>query len=145
MPVYDRFAPTLGRQLPFAYALGPEHDAALRLLRLHGVVVERLDGEMATQVERFTVDSVVRAPRTFQRHREVRLEGRWARETRTLPAGTVVVRTGQPLSILAAYLLEPESDDGLTTWNLFDAMLRPGGVHPVMRVAAPVTGRVSAF
>lgn len=145
MPVYDRFVPTLGRRLPFAYALGPEHDAALRLLRLHGVVVERLDGEMATQVERFTVDSVVRAPRPFQRHTEVRLEGRWSQETRTLPAGTVVVRTGQPLSILAAYLLEPESDDGLTTWNLFDAALRPGGVHPVMRVAAPVTGRVSAF
>jgi hypothetical protein len=57
----------------------------------------------------------------------------------------MVIRTGQPLSIVAAYLLEPESDDGLTTWNFFDAALRTGDAHPVMRVAQPVVGRVSPF
>ena len=145
MPVYDRFVPTLARALPFAYAFGREHDAALRLLRLHGVVVERLDGDVATQVERFAVDSIMRAPRAFQRHNEVRLDGRWTRESRVLPAGTVLVRTGQPLSILVAYLLEPDSDDGLTTWNFFDAALRPGDAHPVMRIAEPLTARVSPF
>jgi hypothetical protein len=31
-------------------------------------------------------------------------------------------------------LLEPESDDGLTTWNLFDRWLAPGSEHPVLRV-----------
>jgi zinc carboxypeptidase len=145
MPVYDRFAPTLARRLPYAYALGPEHDAAVRVLKLHGMVVERLDTEMATQVERFIVDSVVRAPRPFQHHREVRVEGRWSTAAQTLPAGTVIVRTGQPLSILTAYMLEPESDDGLTTWNVFDAALRIGEAHPVMRIAQPVVGRVSPF
>jgi hypothetical protein len=145
MPVYDRFTPTLSRRLPYAYALGPEHGAAVRVLRLHGMVVERLDADLAIEVERFTVDSVVRVPRVFQRHREVRVEGRWSRDARTLPAGTVVVRTGQPLSILAAYLLEPESDDGLTTWNFFDATLRAGEAHPVMRVAQPLAGRVTPF
>jgi len=145
MPVYDRFVPTLARALPFAYALGPEHEVAVRLLRLHGVVIERLDSELATQVERFTVDSIVRAPRVFQRHNEVRLEGKWSREARVLPAGTVLVRTGQPLSILVAYLLEPDSDDGLTTWNYFDGVLRPGEAHPVMRIAQPVVARVSPF
>jgi hypothetical protein len=145
MPVYDRFVPTLGQRLPYAYAFAPEHDHAVRLLRLHGMVVERLDGELATRVERFTVDSVVRATRPFQRHYEVRVEGRWSTVTHTLPAGTIVVRTGQPLSILGAYLLEPESDDGLTTWNVFDATLRVGAPHPVMRLAQPVAGRVTPF
>ena len=145
MPVYDRFVPTLARPLPYAYALGAEHEAAVRLLRLHGMVVERLDADTPLEVERFTIDSVARAPRPFQRHREVRIEGRWSRDTRTLRAGTVVVRTGQPLSILGAYLLEPESDDGLTTWNVFDAALRVGADHPVLRIAQPVTGRVTPF
>jgi hypothetical protein len=112
---------------------------------MHGVVVERLTGDYATQVERFAVDSVVRAPRSFQRHNEVRVEGRWSREPRTLAAGTLIVRTGQPLSVLAAYLLEPESDDGLTTWNLFDPALRVGGAHPVMRVVQPIAGGVVPF
>jgi hypothetical protein len=143
MPVYDRFAPTLGRRLPYAYVFGAEHQAAMRLLKLHGMIVERLDGEMTAQVERFTIDSIVRATRSFQGHHEIGVSGRWTRETRTLPVGTIVVRTGQSLSILAAYLLEPESDDGLTTWNFFDAALRVGEPHPVLRVSQPVAGRLS--
>jgi hypothetical protein len=145
MPVYDRFVPTRAQRLPFAYALAAEHAPALSLLRLHGVVVERLDAALPTQVERFTIDSIVRSPRRFQKHNEVRLEGRWTTESRTLPAGTFLVRTGQPLSIVAAYLLEPESDDGLTTWNFFDAALRTGDAHPVIRIAQPVVARVSPF
>ena len=32
------------------------------------------------------------------------------------------------------YLLEPESDDGLVTWNLIEAELAPGATYPVYRV-----------
>jgi hypothetical protein len=39
---------------------------------------------------------------------------------REFPAGTVVVRTDQVLGSVVAYLLEPESDDGLVYWNFFD-------------------------
>jgi hypothetical protein len=35
---------------------------------------------------------------------------------------------------LAVYLLEPESDDGFTTWNLFDQDLKKGGRYPVIRI-----------
>ena len=145
MPVYDRFTPTLGRPLPYAYAIAPGQEAAIRLLRTHGLVLERLDADAPMQVERFIVDSVIRATRPFQRHHEVSVAGRWTRGTRTLPVGTIVVRTGQPLSVLAAYLLEPESDDGLTTWNVLDGAVRVGEAHPVMRIAQPVAGRVAPF
>jgi hypothetical protein len=47
---------------------------------------------------------------------------------------SLVVRTDQPLGRLAFYLLEPESDDSLTTWNLFDGVLKPGATHPVLKV-----------
>ena len=36
------------------------------------------------------------------------------------------------------YLLEPESDDGLTTWNFLDTGLAVGRTHPVRRLLAPV-------
>ena len=39
-------------------------------------------------------------------------------------AGTLVVRTAQPLGNLAVYLLEPRSEDGLATWNFFDEGLK---------------------
>jgi hypothetical protein len=35
------------------------------------------------------------------------------------------VRTAQPLANVAAYLLEPQSNDGLVTWNFFDRYLVP--------------------
>ena len=55
-----------------------------------------------------------------------------------VPAGTLVVRTAQPLGTLAVYLLEPRSEDGLATWNFFDAGLKPGGDFPVLRLPKPV-------
>ena len=137
MPVWDRFAPALARRLPEAYALPPQLASVARLLALHGVKVDTLRSAWPVHGEAFTVDSVVRSPRVFQGHHEVRLAGRWQMADRTLPAGWLVVRRQQPLATVAAYLLEPESDDGLATWNLLDDVLRPGGELPVFRVASP--------
>ena len=41
--------------------------------------------------------------------------------------------TAQPLGILAAYLLEPASEDGVVTWNLLDTELATGRAHPILR------------
>jgi hypothetical protein len=137
IPVYDRFVPTLTRRMPDAYALAPEQAQAARLLALHGLRVDTLRQPWRVRAQVFAVDSVVRAPRPFQGHHEVRLVGRWTAAERTLPAGWLVVRRDQPLATVAAYLLEPESDDGLATWNVFDAALRVGGEFPVLRVEGP--------
>jgi hypothetical protein len=136
MPVFDRFVPTLVRRLPAAYYLSDT--TALALLRLHGVRVERLGAtDHPSQLERFAVDSVVRLPRPFQGHNEMRVIGRWeaAGPPRDL-ANESVVRTDQPLGRLAMYLLDPESDDGLVTWNAFDEYLAKRA-YPVMRGQAP--------
>ena len=49
-----------------------------------------------------------------------------------------VVRAAQPLGILALYLLEPQSDDGLVTWNFTDPWLR-SGQFPILRVVERIT------
>jgi hypothetical protein len=51
-----------------------------------------------------------------------------------LPAGSFLVSTAQPRGPLIVYLLEPESDDGFTTWNLFDSHIQKGGRYPVKRI-----------
>ncbi|HEX5438396.1 MAG TPA: M14 family metallopeptidase [Gemmatimonadaceae bacterium] len=139
MPVYVRFTPTLEQSLPYAYAIPASEADALRLLRLHGVVVERLTQDWTTQVQHFTIDSVQKAARPFQGHHQVQLVGHWQTESRALPTGSYLVETAQPLGILACYLLEPESDDGLATWNVFDSELHAGADFPVWRVEEPVT------
>jgi hypothetical protein len=45
-----------------------------------------------------------------------------------------LVSTAQPRGSLIVYLLEPESDDGFTTWNYFDQRFKKGGRFPVTRI-----------
>lgn len=45
-----------------------------------------------------------------------------------------IVSTAQPRGTLIVYLLDPESDDGFTAWNLFDTRLQKGGRFPVRRI-----------
>lgn len=138
MPVVDRFEAALERTPPAGGWIleGAAADSALPRLRAHGVTVERVNDAFRTDVEVFMVDSIARAPRPFQGHNEVTLSGRWNRETRTVPAGSLIIRTGTNKDRLAMLLLEPESDDGLVTWNMLDAGLSVGRVAPVWRLPA---------
>ncbi|HKO14934.1 MAG TPA: M14 family metallopeptidase [Gemmatimonadaceae bacterium] len=139
MPVYDHFAPTLQVPMPFAYLIASDAaDSVLPRLALHGIEVNQLAADTSVLVQRFMVDSLTHADHPFQGHHEARPFGHWsASASRAFPAGTYVVRTGQPLGILAVYLLEPESDDGLVTWNVLDADIENGREYPVLRVAQP--------
>ncbi len=106
----------------------------LEKLRAHGIAVEELTEPLTAEVENFTIGKVNKAARSFQHHSEVKLTGEWHKETVTFPVGTYLVRAAQPLGTLAAYLLEPETDDGLATWNFLDSYLDAGKVFPVCKV-----------
>ncbi|MEW6127838.1 MAG: M14 family metallopeptidase [Acidobacteriota bacterium] len=133
---YGVFAATRSVATPRAYLFKREDGmkAALEKLKQHGLVVEELTAPLTAEVESFTIDEVKRAQRAFQGHNEVRLKGQYKKASMTFPAGSLLVRMAQPLGTLAAYLLEPESDDGLTAWNFLDAYLEVGKPHPVFKL-----------
>ena len=148
MLVRDRFEPTLSVGLPVAYLLRrvAGTDSLIAQLRLHGVVVERLSAGLESRGEQFSVDSVLKLP-PRDGHSDVRVEGRWAAADRVVgEPGDYVVRSSQQLGVLAAILLEPQCDDGLTAWNFFDAALdalmrssdASARIFPVARVTAPL-------
>ncbi len=134
MPVFDRFVPALSVTIPDAYWF--TDSSVARRLQLHGVRVDSVGTTRAARVQRFVVDSVVKAPRPFQGHNEVRLTGLWS-DAGAMPAGGYLVSTHQRLGRVAAYLLEPESDDSFATWNAFDSVIAPGRPYPVLRVWTP--------
>ncbi len=137
MPVYDRFEATLSQDVPSGYLVSPADTALVRLLRLHGISVESDFKVRRGMVYTFVVDSAHRETRTFQGHNERRIFGSWVRRNFTemnIPAGMLYVSTSQPRGLLAQYLLEPMSDDGLATWNFFDSQLKSGVGYPVSRV-----------
>ena len=135
MPVYDRFEPVLSRTIPRAWLIPASDTAAIALLRMHGVRVERPSAGMTTaHVSRFVIDSLGTQPREFQGHHEMHVSGSWHDTTAQVPAEMMMVRGDQAQAVAALYLLDPESDDGLVTWNVFDKELAPGKPFPVWRV-----------
>lgn len=139
MPIVDRFESALDQTLPYAWVIRPEQAKIVEALRLHGVAVEEMAERGVVRARSFLIDSIARGG-TFQGHQEVTLGGRWnGADTVTLDAGTFVVRAGQALGILALILLEPQSDDGLTTWNFMDEWIQKGGTYPILRVTDRIT------
>lgn len=134
MPVFDRFIAGRKEGLPAAYLLPPRFSELVELLRHQGILVDVLREAGRAPAEIFTVDSVSVAP-LFEGHRTVQAEGRWSHESTdtTVTAGWYLVRTDQPLGALAAYMLEPASEDGLVTWNLLDRELQARAPFPILR------------
>jgi hypothetical protein len=122
------------RRAPTAHAYLLRRDAATReaidRLLVHGITVEELTAPFTATVTRFTIDRVTPSERAFEGHRQTRLTGRYREESVSYQPATFVVRSAQPLATLAAYLLEPESDDGFVTWNVFGS-LQAGSVYQV--------------
>jgi hypothetical protein len=111
--------------LPSAYLLGIRDKDVIELLRLHGIRIEALEKDTELPVERFEIAELKGSPRLNQGHYLNSVKGKNVTEKRLFPAGTVVVRMNQPLARVAAYLLEPESGEGLLAWNYFDKYLAP--------------------
>ncbi len=121
---------------PFAYVLPPELRAAVALLQRHGIEVRELREDVELDLEIDTVDAVEPEPAgAWDRQNVVEVKTTRRAETRRVPAGFWIVKDAQPLGTLAAYLLEPRSEDGLATWRIIAA--RPGADFPVTRLPKP--------
>ncbi len=109
---------------PYAYLFPPHFTHAVEHLQRCGVEVEELREDIELDVEAYRVAKAALAGRR--------------KETRRITAGTVLVRTGQPLGTLAASLLEPRSDGRLGMSNFFGVGLKEGQDHPVLCLPARV-------
>ncbi len=140
MDDYAMFAPTRSVPMARVYVLpsDPSFQPVLDKITQHGIRVDQLAAALTTEVTSFVVDAIEKSPKPFQNHNEVKLKGKYVAEKVTLPGGTRIVRLAQPLGLLAAYLLEPESDDGLTDWNFLDQWLEVGKPAPVRKIMANV-------
>ena len=142
MPYYADFVAKRTVRLPYAYLIPLAATDVPDKLRQHGLAVERLTAPATLETEAFRIKEIKGAERLYQGHRTNTVKGEYAVEKRDFPAGTWLVRTAQPLGRLAAYLLEPESDDGLLVWNFFDRDIvsqwgRGAQTYPVFKLYTP--------
>lgn len=116
MTIVDRFKPTRKAKLPYAY-LYAANASLTDLLRRHGIVVEELRAPYSASCEAFKISKASQASAAFQGKRLITLEGAFEARTVRFVAGDCLVRTAQPLGLLAFHLLEPESMDGAAAWG----------------------------
>lgn len=134
MAVRDRFAPVRKEAIPAAYVFDSSYGPVISLLRRQGIEVRQTTKGWTGRAGHFVVDSLNHT-RFFEGHCGVLVEGKWAAPSPdTVAAGSFVVSSSQRMGMLAAFLLEPASEDGYANWNFFDHGLQVGGVAPVRRL-----------
>ena len=127
-------APTLSVTVPKAYVVPADQARVIENLKHHGVKLETVKQAREETVTAYKITKHELARRAFQGHRMVSdVEVETDAKKLTLQPGDVIVPTDQPLARLVVNLLEPQSGDGLCTWNYFDDALE-SGAYPIMRL-----------
>ena len=123
IPYLADFVPSKRAGFPYAYLMPYPDPDIIDVILGHGIVLERLTAPAELEVEIFRTSGINRADHLYQGHYLTSLKGKFESVKKTFPAGTLYITTAQPLGNLAAQLLEPQSGDGLVTWNFFDRYL----------------------
>ncbi len=143
IPYFCKYTAKKSVRLPFGYFIPIKSKTIESKLIKHGLVVEKLTEPVTVKVEAFKINELKASKLPYQGHYMHKIKGEFSTVEKTFPKGTIFVPTGQKLGSLAAYLLEPESDDGLVAWNFFDRYLvTQWGARfktlPLYRVLEPV-------
>jgi len=123
MPIIGQ-QPTESVRLPKAWWVPAAQAEVLDRLRLHGIAFETLATPRTLHLDqvrlvgpKLLTPSEGRVPLAATFVHEV--------SAQTLPAGSVRVSADQPNGLLAAALLEPESQDSFLSWGFFPEILAP--------------------
>jgi len=133
----SKFDATVSTTLPRGYFLPKSMKPIVEHLRKQGIKVTELKRRKKATGEVFMVEELKNARRKFEGHNMATVKGEYVVAKRTFKKGDYWIDMAQPLTNLAFYMLEPQSDDGLVTWNFFDTYLKSQGVDS-KTVAYPV-------
>lgn len=124
---YSAFEATVESTLPKGYIIPAEFEFIAKHLEKQGASVTKLDKASRATGETFLVKEYTLADSEFEKHKMATVEGDFVAETFRAKKGDYLVDLAQPLANLIFYMLEPQSDDGLVTWNFFDSYFEKNG------------------
>jgi hypothetical protein len=122
VPIYGS-EPSLQLDVAKAYWVPSTKPDVIAKLKLHGIKVETIAEAKAVDVEMIRLDGFRNAGLSEGRMTYAPTGMTKERRTETYPPGSVRVSTDQPLGALAAYLLEPGSEDSFFAWGFFAEIL----------------------
>ena len=133
----SKFNATVSTTLPRGYFLPKSMKSIVNHLKKQGIKVTELKSRKRATGEVFIIDTLNISKRKFEGHNMATVTGKYIAKTQVFRKGDFWIDMAQPLTNLAFYMLEPQSDDGLVSWNFFDDYLKSQGVE-TKSVAYPV-------
>ncbi|MEP1151763.1 MAG: M14 family metallopeptidase [Balneola sp.] len=125
---YSKFEATVESTIPRGYIIPKEMKFVADHLKKQGITVTEISGNKKYSGEVFMVSKLEKSPRQFEGHNMAQVEGEFKTASKTARKGDFLVDMAQPLTNLIFYTLEPQSDDGLVTWNFFDEYFEENGI-----------------
>lgn len=95
------------------------------LLKLNGVIMERLKKDSLIEVNAYHIESLKSLPRAYEKHhRNYQVVVSDKNEKIQFLKGDYVINLNQPANRYLTQMLEPTGDDSFFSWNFFDAILQ---------------------
>ncbi|MCJ8274464.1 MAG: peptidase M14, partial [Psychrosphaera sp.] len=114
-------------EVPKAYAVPGQYVDVINSLKSHGIemtTIGRDDSLIERHFERLSVDSHQFGEGPYEGR--LRVSGTFSAKqfTTKLPKGSVIIKTDQPLGMLAVALLEPAGSDSFFSWGYFNSIFQ---------------------
>ena len=126
---YSGFKATVESTVPRGYLIPAEFGIIAEHLEKMGVELQQILEPITAKGEVFVATSFTRSNRLFEGHNLATIEGNFESNTKNFKPGDYWIDLAQPLANLIFYALEPQSDDGLLSWNFFDEYFEESGIE----------------
>lgn len=120
VPLYDDLKTTASVTTPLYYIVPPQWREVIGVLKAHGIRLQRLNAPATLEVESYRFSDAKWATAPFEGRLLVTYKTEPVKETRTYPAGSIVVPMAQASARVALYLLEPDAPDSFVAWGFFN-------------------------
>lgn len=122
IPYLDKQIAKTTAQLPEAYIVPPEWTNVIDRLDWHSVEYTRLEEARTVTVASYRFSNVVWTQAPFEGHHTLTFDMDDIEQTRTYPAGSVVVSMHSDKARVIAHMLEPQGPDSYLFWGYFDTI-----------------------
>lgn len=121
IPIWKNKGPEKSVSIPVAYAIPANRKDIIERIKVHGIQFSTLSRDSLVTMEVYTFDEVSYAGKSpYQGRMRLQAKNMASRtEKCSIPKGTLLVSTAQPLSQLICFMLEPASPESFFQWGFF--------------------------
>ncbi|MCO7223357.1 M14 family metallopeptidase [Pleionea sp. CnH1-48] len=124
LPVYWSRLPAVEVKTPRSFYIPAQYTQVIERLKIHGVDMEVLPKAMTIKATQLSAKDFKLAEKPFEGRQMVNSTFDSSQGSFVLPAGSMKVKTDQPLGRLVVGLLDPRGPDSFFSWGFFNSIFQ---------------------